>query len=412
MQPLLLIDWLRQLHLTADAALAAKRWNLAETLAEQITRKEAVQLLRVFLFPESVAQHLQTLTQLLLDKDSEFPASNNTEEVRLMAGIIMVAAVQKRPALADAFALGIKAAAFPKHRCTPAHRSIVEEMGKYLDAKADVLRPSDFSASGDRDYVLTSLELFAANVGATAAKQSSENLADALHKIYGRRLQQLAEEIGVLWWLLGGYSSALNQEIAGLSAEAYALIAAAEVAERTQLLPPPPSIYAILGRALTRCKGAKNKHFTLKDVVAATDATWRNTFVAGHPITDCADLLPLVTALTKLEDSGDITTLAKTLQKACPGVAADLALPPLEAARQLYNELQCFSRHSPISTKAPCSVANLRIVLTTETAAVSRISCRTALIFYPLIPQNRNVRKTFKHQRRRRLMKRCIPAKN
>jgi hypothetical protein len=342
MQPPLLIDWLRQLHLTADAALAAKRWKLAETFAGQVNSKEAVPLLRVFLFPTTVAQHLQSLTQKLLEMDSEFPASNNSEEVRLMAGIVMVAAVEKRPPLADAFALGIKAAAFPKHRCTPAQPSIVEEMGKYLDAKANELRPSEFGASAYRDDLVKRLEHLATDAihnDVASRRKASEEIADSLQKAYGRPLQRLGEEAGVLWWLLGGHSSALNQEIAGMGADAYALIAATEVAERTQLLPPPPSIYAIFRRALTQCKGAKKKNPTLKDVITATEATWRTKFVATHPISDCADLVPIMTALTKVEDSGDITTLAKALQKACPGVAADLALPPFEAARQLYNEL-------------------------------------------------------------------------
>src|SRR5689334_17978156 len=100
MQPPMLIDWLRQIHLNPDAALAAKRWKLAETFAENVTRKEAIHLLRVFLFPEATTQHLQTLTERFLTFDSEFPASGNAEEIRLMAGLVMLAAQTKRPALA------------------------------------------------------------------------------------------------------------------------------------------------------------------------------------------------------------------------------------------------------------------------------------------------------------------------
>jgi hypothetical protein len=342
MQPPLLVDWLKQIHLVADASLAAKRWGLAESVADKVTRDEVVQLLRVFLFSPVSSQHVQTLTQKFLTVDSEFPATNNAEEIRLMAGIIMIAASQKRLVLADAFALGIKAAAFPKHRSNAAQRGIVDEMGKYLDSKADSLRPSDFGTSGARDAIVKTLERFAASVvpnNAPAAKKASEDIADALQQTYGTRLQRLSEETGLLWWFLGGYSSELSREISRMSADAYALIAAAEAAERTQLLPPPPSIYAILSRALSQCKGAKKKNTSLKDVVAATDAVWRSKFVAAHPTADCADLAPMVTALAKVEDSGDITMLPKALQKACPGVAADLALPPVEAARQLYNEL-------------------------------------------------------------------------
>jgi hypothetical protein len=342
MQPPFLIDWLRQLHLTADAGLAAKRWKLAEAFVEKVTRKECLQLLRIFLFPEAATQHLQSLTQQFLSVDTEFPASNNTEEVRLMAGIVMVGAVQKRSSLADAFALGMKAAAFPKHRCNPAQRGIVEEMGKHLDTRANDLRPSDVHTTADRDAIVEKLESFGAEAGgdnAPALKKAAEGVAETLDMTYGVRMQRLSEETGLLWWLLGGRSSELDREVFEMAADAYALIAAKEAADRTYILPPPPSIYAILGQSLKHCKGSKKKNPTLKDAIAATDAAWRSKFAAAHSIADCGDLVPIVTSLTKVEDSGDIGVLPKALQKACPGVAADLALPPPEAARQLYNEL-------------------------------------------------------------------------
>src|SRR6266567_8464408 len=110
MQPPRLIDWLRQLHLNADAALAAKRGKLAQTFASNATRLDTIQSLRAFLFSEPPPQNIQKLTSRLLHLDSEFPASNNTEEIRLIAGIVAIAAQQVNPLLADAFGLGFKAA--------------------------------------------------------------------------------------------------------------------------------------------------------------------------------------------------------------------------------------------------------------------------------------------------------------
>lgn len=341
-QPLLLIDWLRQLHLNADNTLATKRWNLAEQLAENIGRKEAIQMMRVFLFPDSTAQHLQSLTELVLSHDREFPATGNTEEIRLLSGIVMLASIEKRPELAIAFALGIRAASFPKHRCNPPQRAIGDALAKFLDAKSNSLRPNDFGLASQRQVLLNALKTFGNESGPEDEpknSRTSEHLEAALAKMFGEPLQRLSEESALLWWLLGAYSAQLNQDTSGMSSDSYALVAAWEAAERTQLLPPPPSLYPILNQVLVNCKGGRKRNPTLMDILGASDAAWRNRFVTAHPAQDCADLTPITTALIKLEDSEDITVVAKMLPKACPNVAPDLALPPVEAARQLFNEI-------------------------------------------------------------------------
>ena len=83
----------------------------------------------------------------------------------------------------------------------------------------------------------------------------------------------------------------------------------------------------------------KGQRLTLKDFIAAADPSWRRKFVTEYSAADCADLVPLVTALIKTEEAGDTDTLAKILPKTCPGVNADLSVTPLESAEQLYNEI-------------------------------------------------------------------------
>lgn len=340
MQPTRLVEWLRQIHLTADANLASKRWKLAENFIERIDAKAAAQLLRIFLFPQVASQQSQTLTDQLLEIDNEFPASDNAEDIRLLAGLSMLAAVSKREALADAFALGVVAASFPKHRSDPAQRGIVEELGKYLHNKANSLRPSDFDTSAEKDRIQRQLEVLATEIAKpTNLKAAIGYLTDELDRAYGLRLQRLSEECGLLWWLLGGYSTQLNRETSVVEEDAYALVAASEVASRTLLLPPPPSIVAVLKRALEPCKKPKKRKLTLKDILGASDAAWRTGQAVSHPGNDFADLIPLLTALAKLEESGDITVLDKVLPKSCPGVSTSLELTPSEASHQFYNEL-------------------------------------------------------------------------
>src|ERR1035438_8808056 len=190
--------------------------------------------MRAFLFSPAPPELIQTLTQQFLEIDPEFPASKNVEDARLMAGIVIVVVFSQRTSNADAFALGIKAAAFPQQRCKPAQTAIVDEAMKYLEAEAEAARPPDFD---DRGTVAKKLEAFGEAINDDEARKTAqEELAVTLHENYGQKLQRLAEETGLLWWLLGGYSSALNLKTEEIDNVAYALIAATEVAERTQLL--------------------------------------------------------------------------------------------------------------------------------------------------------------------------------
>jgi hypothetical protein len=335
----LLIDWLRKNNFNADTAFATKRWKLAQGVAGKSSRKDVLQLLRAFLFENSSPEVISGLTRKFLEFDKEYPASNNKEDVRLQAGVVMVAGFEQRTFDGDALALGLRAAAFPAERCKPAHTGIIEEALKYIEQEALTIRPTDFD-SDHTSEIVEKLEAYGVSVtDAEQRKTAQEALADKLDDLYRQPLRRLTEEIGLLWWLLGGFSPTLKQETGSIDATAYALIAAAEAAERTQLLPPPPSIYAILRRALASCKGAKRGKTTFKDFVAEADSTWRKKFVEDYSVADCADLVPFATALTKTNEAGDADILTKVIPNTCPGVSSDMELAPWEAAQQFYNEL-------------------------------------------------------------------------
>jgi len=337
-----LIDWLRKIHLNPDTTLAAKRWKLAQDYGAGIKRGDLIQLLRIFLFPTHQPEPIVALTKQFLEHDKEFPASGNAEEVRLMAGVVMVAAIEKKDTKADAFALGIRASDFPRQRCKPAQNAIIDEAAEYLQIKADIVRPRDFGSTDDRKALGEKLDAFGEDMQeaqAPARGEAAQEFAEVLQGTYGQQIRRLAEETGLLWWLLGEYSTTMKQERASVEVETYSLIAAAEAAERTLIVPPPPSIYAILGRALAGCKQQKSGKFPLKRFVGAPDAVWRGNFILSHPANDCADLVPLLTALAKTNEAGGIQVLAKVLPQACPGVEADIPLSGPETSNQFYNEL-------------------------------------------------------------------------
>lgn len=344
------IDWYRQLNLTPDALVAQKRWETAVALGKKLSRTRVIELLRLFLFAPTGTDFTRPFTNELIALDPEYPVSNNTQELRMIAGLAMIAIFDKPSKSANAFALGLRAASFPDRRLKPIQPAILTEAEEYLHNEAGRLRPDEFATDVAPEVLKTLLGQGKALVeaGATADEakkaaalasyhQSIPSAIAASHRVLASRIQQLAEEGALLWWVLSEFSDALQRPTCKLSPEAYAFAVAAEAAQRTIQLPPPPSIGPLLARALQPCK-RNDRRLALSDYVKAVDPAWRANFHKSINVSDCRDLSPLCTALERAEGLGRAAAL-KTLSKDCPGVKGEALLTPAQAAQQFYNEI-------------------------------------------------------------------------
>jgi len=345
------IDWYRQINLTSDATLAQKRWDTAEAVTKTLTRARVIELLRLFLFPSPTSEFSQQFTSELVGLDAEFPITNNIQELRLMAGMVMVTSFEGSTNNGCAFALGLRAANFPDGRIKAIQPAILTVAEEYLRNEAGRLRPDEFAkdVSADVTEILTaqSKELSEAEAGGDEAKKGAARSAFSelvprsianSHRKLTERILQLAEESGLLWWVLSEYSDALQQPVRTLNPEAYAFAAGFEAAQRTMRLPPPPCIGPLLARALQPCKPT-DKKLSLADYVKSTEPRWRAAHVKSVNVVDCRDLSPLCAALEKTEELGSAVTALKAMPKLCPGVKAELTLTAAQAAQQFYNEL-------------------------------------------------------------------------
>lgn len=337
----MLIDWLRRIHLNADTALATRRWKVAQSFGSKLARKDIIQLVRAFVFAGPPADAIAGLTENFLKFDNEFPPRNNSEEVRLMAGVTMIAEFTRRSSRADALALGLKAAAYPPDRFHPAEQGIVDEAAAYLGKEANLLRPGQFGGRGNWETVVDDIEALVSiePTDDAGSQKARTKLVKSLDAAGGEPLRRLAEETQLLWWLLGGYSSQLDCPIDEIDPIAYALVAASEITERVQLLPPPAAIEAILLKALESRKPGRSRKTTVKRIISATDAAWRARTVSRHPVADCLDLVPVATALAKMEEAGDADLVPKLVAKACPGFSADAEMKLEDVAVQYNREL-------------------------------------------------------------------------
>ena len=345
------IDWYLQLHLTSDSTIAKRRWDTAISLAKKLTRTRIIELLRLFLFVPSDSGFIKQFTSDVIDIDKEFPISNNTNELRMMAGLVIVTTFQGSNANANALALGLRAASFPAGRARPMQSAIATEAEQFLSKKANELRPNDFTknviANVTQKLVTQGKVLSEAVAAGDELKKTAEfsTYRDAVlhtisesHRELARRIARLAEESALLWWVIAEYSDALNKPVTNLIPEDYALPAATEAAQRTIHLPPPPSIGPLLVRALKGCNESEKKP-KLIDYLKGTAIDWRVAYVKSIRIAECRDLAPISAALEKTEELGSGATALKALEKLCPGLDNKLSVAPEQAAQQFYNEI-------------------------------------------------------------------------
>lgn len=339
------IDWLRNVEINADVALAEKRWAVAAKYGEKLSRTQIINLIQLFLFPKPPAALVTAYTSELLKLDPEYPVSGNSESVRVMAGLVMATSFTAGSSnYADAFALGLRAAQLGGIRGQPVVPAIMVEAASYLLREAAAQRPNDFLAEHEA-HGAKLLKKFEAISEAEATgdvakiQKARKDYHTAIpDRALGRRMTQLAEESQLLWLVVSDFSPTLSKPTTELTAAEYSLVIANEALERISLLPAPPAVEALLGRALKHCKPAKKK-VSLSELLDATNVDWRRKQVAATENSDCRSLLPLCTALEKMEETGDANVAAQCIPKLCPGVKADLALWPEEAAKQYFSEL-------------------------------------------------------------------------
>lgn len=345
-----LIDWLRDTEINPDAALATKRWSLAKKFGDKLGRPEAIDLLRAFVCNIPDQATIERLTKGFLDIDQEFPATKNTEVVRIAAGIVMVTTFASSTYTGDALALGLLSACFQNNRQGPAQPAILTEADNYLYQESLKQRPDDFDAPlPSSEKKIASAYKALRESEATPDEAARQAAATAYHKAVSTaisdvgqqlttRLRRLAEESSIAWWILGEYSELLGKPVSTVSADQYSLAAAAEAARRTRVLPPPSSMKAVLGRALKGCRKPGKAKLSISHYLGQ-QISWSVDYLKKVNAGDCIELVPLTAALQKMNELDDAAAVTKALPRLCPGIEQTASLTPVTAATQFYNEL-------------------------------------------------------------------------
>lgn len=170
-------------------------------------------------------------------------------------------------------------------------------------------------------------EAYTAAVGDRANKAIDFLVAD---------LRELREELEMLWWNVGGYSTHLKQPFGELPKALVPLLSGIELAGLTRSAVGPAAVGALIQLKLRACDVAPAS--TISDVVnaAVQAAVVVPNLQDGHQL---SDLCPLLTAIALRRTTGEGTAWYGAFKQRT-GVDASAELATLDLAMQIFRELR------------------------------------------------------------------------
>lgn len=372
----LFADWYRMVDPDPSPEALSRRWTCVETLAQRLTPTTVLDVVAAFLnapgktWTSGVGKSSQAFVDVFKGADSSFPVEGNAELLRVMLGAVAACVINGgADRLATVCALALRTS-----RCQGAVSGLVKPASVLVEAesflsqrgaskragamappvdiralkgkqiKVDTKRPvvadaGEFGAANANDKALAgSIEALATTVEQLRAMvvdlQEQANVAvQALQaRVSDPAIPVLKEETEVLWWLFAERSVDLDCGFTALPNPGGALIVAKELADRTRVLPAPPSAPAFIRRALAPT-GPDVIH-TLAAMVAGTPPDWRRQLV---PSIDLGGLAPVLVTVTRSIDD-EITDWQSSNDRAT-GVQAAQELSASQWSRQLYDEI-------------------------------------------------------------------------
>ncbi|HMT41618.1 MAG TPA: GTPase-associated system all-helical protein GASH [Sphingorhabdus sp.] len=180
----------------------------------------------------------------------------------------------------------------------------------------------------DEDQWKQEIERLSDSVGAAL-----ERIVEAQNKVAKRLSRQLTfgdEELQMLWWLMGEYSSVAGKPFSKVDPMFRPLAFGKELGELAEISPGPASVAAMLARA-----GVGDKPTTIQDAINAPDIGWAQAVSSAKAVSPVTT--PLHFALEKRAevnsaDAWQVSWAAMT------GLPADTKLPAVRLAELFYLE--------------------------------------------------------------------------
>lgn len=356
-------DWYREIGLVPTPELLEKRWAAIETIVKDINENKLQGLVCTLIHGgHCFSQFAEQFAKYFLNADTTFPMRNNQNELRVLAGACLAEIFAGPTDFALLAATCTISGAFAISPSEPPFLDVTKEAAAKLELASSELRaqiqyPEIPSYSPQLNAALQDLKTRAApnslpqiqlvtplieglvkteTMLIELAQKSQEFVAQAKC-----RIETLAEECNVLWWLFSAPSHDLEIAFTGTNnRKALPIIVGKELADLITNLPGPTSVKAILAKAMQfPQKGNGNSQCTITETIDSLPPDWRANIAEKDRANTCAFpcIFPLHFAIA-LAVKCDGSKWDKAFIKKIDYLKPDLMLPTTQIAYQFYLE--------------------------------------------------------------------------
>lgn len=292
---------------------------------------------------ENIQEEYTDIVTKISGGDSTFDPGNSVRELQILAASALIQMFSRLPDAAIVVTTssmgGLRKPILPMDLVGLAENSLVTlSARKHTRTSIDTL---DVATSAI-DYTFDSVAQ--PTVGTEQIKSEFSRLhaatsATIKHIVEGqnqvvealrRRIELDEEELQMLWWLLGGYSTSTDTPFAKIDGKFRSLVLAQELGEMTAVSPGPTSIRAMLSRA-----GINTSKLKLSDVVNAPSLKWAQSVSKSKMISPVTT--PIHFALEQRAELGT-SDMWQASWSGFTGIHADSQLPAVKIGELFYRE--------------------------------------------------------------------------
>ncbi len=287
------------------------------------------------------------------ETDASFSMIDNEREAAVLSACLLAAGMEDRKAAA---ALAPLTASFAGARQPLVRPELVEEARKTLHESAVTSRQrSDADArqikAPPKSKVPAEAEALgpagdwtkAAAVLKQLADESTQGITALATQVAGvvkpliAQVDDLREEVDMLWWYVGGWSRVLERPFTELTPALAAVMAGLDLAYLTKGQVGPAAAPAILSRLISAGRRAKPEKVSIKDAVDAFPKDAFASMYLDEGAEQLADVCPVLAAFRKAVQIGGGSAGHGSFTKVAT-IDPQTAIPALDMAMQTYRE--------------------------------------------------------------------------
>jgi len=347
-------DWYESVSLHHDSKTLDARWKAVEQLVGSLKISAVPALVRTFFDLPGADSYYEEIRSAAKLQDTSYLISNDRNELTVLSGSVIAAAVEESSHLADAVALAVCCTDAQGMRKAKRIQGVVDETSKYLAEDAIRTRKVnidakvlDIDAAGLTKLLGTKggVAISDFNTGWTAAEAIFKELiashtkhTDSVKNALKLELQTEKEKSDILWWIVSEYTHDGAKPFSKLTVPEACYWGARDLAQMTIYLPGPLGGPAYLHRMLRTVKSKLQPSVKISECVDACDSDWKKDWADTIAVQQLPDLCPMLFALTKSVEVGGGKEWVAAFVNAT-GLAEDSKAEPVRLATQVYNEL-------------------------------------------------------------------------